>query len=185
MRLEEVVSVVRSVRSSSLFALVTVVVLAMGTLVSANGASADSVWLQSYQRASQTEACTAQPGETPWQASWGPDSSWNRSWEQWPNGGTGGWTCTRSITWAKSGFPSGFPSAGCISTGAKWLNFGGSYFLNAGSVFYDANCINAMGTIFGSVYAPAPFDALTLCLSAFGRADNLQLDGGDVYICNF
>lgn len=64
-------------------------------------ASADSVQVQSYQRASQTEACAAQAGETPWQANWGTDSSWKPTWEQWANKGTGGWTCTRSITWAR------------------------------------------------------------------------------------
>ena len=179
------VSVVNSFRSKKFLAALSALVAVAAMVAGARVAAADSVWVQSYQRASQSEACTAQPGETPWQASWGTDSSWTPSWEQWANAGKGGWTCTRSITWAKSDGPT-FPSAGCISTGAKWLNFGGSYFLNADSLFYDdANCINAMGTIFDSVYAPAPFDALTLCLSAFGRAVNLQLDGGDVYICNF
>jgi len=40
-------------------------------------------------------------GETPWQASWGTDSSWYPTWEQWANNGAGGWTCGRSITWAR------------------------------------------------------------------------------------
>jgi len=71
-------------------------------MLSANAASADSIQVQSYQRANQEEACTTQPGETPWQASWGSDASWKATWEQWANGGKGGWTCTRSITWAKS-----------------------------------------------------------------------------------
>ena len=73
------------------------------TVLSANVASADSVQHQSYQRASQSDACVAQPGETPWQASWGSDSSWKPSWEQWANDGKGGWTCTRAISWARDG----------------------------------------------------------------------------------
>ena len=72
------------------------------TAFGTNAATADSVQVQSYQRGSATEACHAQPGETPWQASWGVDSSWSPSWEQWANGGEGGWTCTRSITWART-----------------------------------------------------------------------------------
>jgi len=78
------------------------VFMAILALASANSVQADSVWMQSYERSSQTQECVAQSWETPWQASWGSDSSWKPSWEQWANGGTGGWTCTRSIVWARS-----------------------------------------------------------------------------------
>ena len=71
------------------------------TVFGANIATADSVWVQSYERGSASEACVAQPGETPWQASWGEDSSWKPSWELWANAGKGGWTCARSIIWAR------------------------------------------------------------------------------------
>ena len=94
-------SVVKPVRSKTFLATLSVLVVVAGMLFGARVAAADSVWYQSYGRASQTEACTAQVGETPWQASWGADSSWYPTWEQWANGGTGGWTCGRSITWAK------------------------------------------------------------------------------------
>jgi hypothetical protein len=94
-------------------------------------ASADSVQVQSYQRASQTGACAAQPGETPWQASWGPDSSWKPSWEQWANNGTGGWTCTRSITWARSGSSARSFALGDIGPG------GGLVFLISGGLTYE------------------------------------------------
>jgi hypothetical protein len=83
-----------------------------GMLFGANIATADSVWVQSYERTSQTEACAAQPGETPWQESWGADPSWSQSWEQWANGGKGGWTCTRSITWAQTPAPAASSSGG-------------------------------------------------------------------------
>jgi len=46
-----------------------------GLLVGANTAAADSIKHESYQRASQSEACTAQAGETAWQASWGAGES--------------------------------------------------------------------------------------------------------------
>ncbi len=90
----------RNVRGTGLFASLTGLLLISGALIGASAASADQVQVQSYQRATQGQACSAQPGETPWQASWGSDSSWTPSWEQWANGGKGGWTCTRSITWA-------------------------------------------------------------------------------------
>ncbi len=77
-------------------------VFACPVVLWANTASADSIQYQSYQRANQSETCTSQPGETAWQASWGSDSSWHPSWEQWANSGQGGWTCTRAITWARS-----------------------------------------------------------------------------------
>lgn len=77
-------------------ALSSLAVVAVGLALTPS-AWADSVQYQSYQRASQTEACAAQLGETPWQASWGADSSWSPSWEQWANKGNGGWTCTRSM----------------------------------------------------------------------------------------
>ena len=58
------------------------------------------VQFQSYQRASQTEACVHQPWETKWQSDWSAaDYDWTPSWAQWANGGTGGWVCNRSITW--------------------------------------------------------------------------------------
>jgi hypothetical protein len=115
-----------------LIALSSLAVVAAGLTLTPS-ASADSVQVQSYQRAGQTEACAAQPGETPWQASWGPDSSWKPSWEQWANNGTGGWTCTRSITWAKdSSCATGGPYAlGDIGPGC------GLVFLISGGLTYE------------------------------------------------
>ena len=94
-------SVMKPVRSRPFLAMSSALVMVAGMLFGANIATADSVWVQSYERTSQTQACAAQPGETPWQASWGTNSSWSPSWEQWANGGKGGWVCTRSITWAR------------------------------------------------------------------------------------
>jgi hypothetical protein len=107
-------------------ALSSFAVLAAG-LTQVASASADSVQVQPYQRASQTEACAAQPGETPWQAAWGADSSWSPSWEEWANNGTGGWTCTRSIVWARTGVY----NLGDIGPG------GGLVFLISGGLRYE------------------------------------------------
>ena len=153
--------VVKPVRSKRFLATLSVLVVVAGMLVGANVASADSVQYQSYQRASQTEACTAQVGETPWQASWGADSSWKPSWEQWANKGTGGWTCGRSITWAKdSSCATGGPYAlGDIGPGC------GLVFLISGGLRYEmapntwdaiesngiAWCSNTISSITGAV----------------------------------
>ena len=95
-------SVPRAVRSKSLFAALSVLLMIAATLFGANVASGDEVWHQSYPRGSASEACVAQAGETPWQASWGTDSSWKPSWAKWANEGQGGWVCDRSITWART-----------------------------------------------------------------------------------
>ena len=94
-------SVPRAVRSKSLFAALSVLLMIAATLFGANVASGDEVWDQSYQRGSASEACVAQAGETPWQDSWGTNPGWSPSWEQWANNGQGGWVCSRSITWAR------------------------------------------------------------------------------------
>ncbi len=128
-------SVVKPVRSKTLLATLSVLVVVAGMLFGANVASADSVQYQSYQRASQTEACAAQPGETPWQASWGADSSWYPTWEQWANKGTGGWTCGRSITWARDS------SSSCATGGPCVVGDigpgGGLVFLISGGLRYE------------------------------------------------
>jgi hypothetical protein len=105
--------------------------MAVGALASANSVQADSVWVQSYERTSQTQECVAQLWETPWQAAWGSDSSWKPSWEQWANGGTGGWTCTRSIVWARNQAPQITYRLGDIGPG------GGLVFLISGGLTYE------------------------------------------------
>lgn len=82
--------------------------LACAGVMGAGASSADSIWVQSFQRSSQSEECLAPEWETPWQSSWGSDSSWKPSYEMWANEGTGGWVCTRSITWART------PTAGGV-----------------------------------------------------------------------
>ena len=57
-------------------------VMVAGAVLGGGSATADSVWVQSYERSSETAECESQPWETPWQASWGTDSSWKPAWEQ-------------------------------------------------------------------------------------------------------
>ena len=118
-------------RVKGFLASLSALVALAGMLVGARVAAADSVWVQSYERSSQSQACVGQAGETPWQSSWGTDSSWTPSWEQWANGGKGGWTCTRSITWARS-----TPSARSYSIGDIGPG-GGRVFLISGGLTYE------------------------------------------------
>jgi len=131
-----VVAVVKPVRARTFLATLSVLVVVAGMLFGARVAVADSVQYQSYGRVSQSEACTAQVGETPWQASWGTDSSWYPSWEQWANGGTGGWTCGRSITWAKTPVAGGSSSARTYALGDTGPG-GGLVFLISGGLTYE------------------------------------------------
>ena len=128
-------SVPRAVRSKSLFAALSVLLMIAATLFGANVASGDEVWNQSYPRGSQSEECVAQPGETPWQTSWGTDSSWKPSWALWANEGQGGWVCDRSITWARTPVAAGSSTVtyalGDIGPG------GGLVFLISGGLTYE------------------------------------------------
>ncbi len=58
------------------------------------------VWVQSFERSGPDALCVAPAGETPWNSAWtAADKTWKPSWELWANGGKGGWTCNRAITW--------------------------------------------------------------------------------------
>ena len=132
-------SIVSPARSRVVLAMMSALVMVTGMLFGAKVAAADSVQVQSYQRASQTQACVAQPGETPWQASWGTNSSWAPSWERWANKGNGGWTCTRSITWARTpAAASGGGGGGSVTYALGDIGPGGGLvFLIAGGKTYE------------------------------------------------
>ena len=91
-----------SIRSRATHAGMAAITLTSALVMGAGPSSADSIWVQSFQRSNQSEECIAPNWETPWQTSWGSDSSWKPSFEMWANQGTGGWVCTRSITWART-----------------------------------------------------------------------------------
>ena len=64
------------------------------------------VQVQSYVRSGPTASCDAPPMVlSTWRSGWADPSNpisgptWHPSYEQWPNGNTGGWTCIRAITW--------------------------------------------------------------------------------------
>ncbi len=63
------------------------------------------VWFQSFQRPTFDAPCVVPKElEIEWLSSWDQsENHWSKSWEWWPNAGTGGWTCSRSITWAPGG----------------------------------------------------------------------------------
>jgi hypothetical protein len=138
------VSVVKLFRAKKFLATLSALVVVAGMLFGARVAVADSVWVQSYQRASSTEACVAQAGETPWQAAWGSDSSWSPSWEQWANKGAGGWTCTRSITWADT------PAAASSGGGGSVTYRVGDVGPGGGTIFY-VDMARAAGSQFWEV----------------------------------
>ena len=126
-----------SVGLKSLLAFVSAVLVLAGSLAGAGAAAADSIQVQSYQRASATAACVAQPGETPWQANWGTDASWKPSWEQWANTGKGGWVCTRSITWAITPAPASSGGGSVTYRVGEIGPGGGLVFLISGGKTYE------------------------------------------------
>ena len=131
-------STLTRVRARSLLVLSSALVMVAGAVVGGGSATADSVWVQSYERSSQTAECESQAWEAPWQASWGTDSSWTPSWEQWVNGGEGGWTCTRSITWART--PASSSSSGSSAPSYALGDIGpggGLVFLISGGLMYE------------------------------------------------
>lgn len=144
--------------------------LVAASLVLSPAAQADSVWFQSVARASASASCPDDAFGTPWQSNWDPEQRpWRPSWAQWPNGGTGGFTCDRQITWAKSTSP--YPSAGCVRANSWWTNFNGGWSLATALLYSDPDCTTPTGSSFTDVvYSPSGWNALTLCTEAFGSA---------------
>jgi len=128
-------SVKTPVHSRFFLVMSSVLVMVAGMLFGANIAAADSVQVQSYQRASQTATCDSPPESmTEWRASWANPSdpisgpTWHPTWERWANNGNGGWTCTRSITWARSATSARSYSVGDIGPGGGLV-----FYIDSGS----------------------------------------------------
>lgn len=155
----------------------SVMVLTCGAVVGAAPASASTTWIQSVQRPSQDAACPVSSGPAP-QSGW-VVTDWTKSWEQWANGGRGGWTCTRTIIWGKGSgggdrtpppLPEGNypPGVGCVSENGSdgYIDFLGGFYLEAGApVWFNASCTNEDGVTYSNprIYAPAGYDAQALC----------------------
>lgn len=159
-----------------------VALCAVGT---APAVSADQVWHQAIGRASAASPC---PTSSAFEVASGW-TQWGASWEQWPNSGAGGFTCSRAITWAKNS-----TGAGCAQVQmnlgqviAGWGNFGSGYFLPIGSVsFTDADCSVYFGN-WGTdiVYATDQTLAMQRCAAAVPGtvASRLNFLSPNIYIC--
>ncbi len=169
--------------------LATAVLVTAGmTLAVAPGAAADQTWTQSFQRSGPAAPCDAPKAlDIVWQDGWTGSPEWTPTWEQWPNNGAGGWTCTRSITWAKDAPMPTYPSIHCVQgSPTEWVDFLGGFNLPIGSPDYvaDPTCTTPTGVIgFNIVYAPeGPSQAEELCQVAFG-VPMLRGFNFDVYAC--
>jgi len=103
----------------------------------ASPAVANKVWYQSVGRASETAACEKST-VAELAAGW---TQWAPSWEQWVNGGNGGFVCNRHITWAYD-----TPPVSCAAgAGAAGTCVLGATGPGGGKVFY-VNETNATGS---------------------------------------
>lgn len=81
----------------------------------------------------------------------------------------------------------GTPSTGCEQIVPFYADFSGGYFVPAGLLAYAfSNCTNVSISIgIDLIFAPAPFDALTLCnLNGTYSSATLFAGGTDIYVCN-
>lgn len=163
--------------------------VAAAGLLAAPAVSADQIWYQSVGRASSTATCQDSTA-TELASGWTP---WRGSYEQWMNGGRGGFTCTRNITWAKSAAASGVTTVGCrkIATtgGGIWANFGTSIALPIGSTTYsDAGCSTSRGGINNTtnilVYTTSQPEAQAQCSPGDAATTSAPLPA-DIYICSY
>lgn len=155
-------------------------------------AQADQIWYQSVQRNSASSTCEASSVIDIAQG-W---NNWSGSWEQWANGGRGGWTCTRNVTWARDSIESPTSSgAGCVLVDTRgsgiYADFGGQFFWAAGGqAFRNSSC-----TIFSSdpipsdlAYATSPSAADPICEAQFGGgfyAQPQSWTGTNIYVCAY
>ena len=158
--------------------------VAAAGLLMAPAVSADQIWYQSVGRANSTATCQ-DSSAAELASGW---TSWRGSWEQWANGGKGGFTCTRDITWAKSAGASSVTTVGCqqIETGGSgiWANFGISIALPVGSASYsNAACSAPIGTTTNIlVYTTSQPVAQAECPRGETASTSAPLPA-DIYMC--
>jgi hypothetical protein len=160
--------------------------VALGAIGIAPMVSADQVWHQAFGRTSANSTCP-NPSAEDVASGW---TQWAASWEQWPNGGNGGYTCTRSITWAQDS-----TGAGCAQVQmninqvtALWGNFGNGYFLPYQSTsFIDQACSVSSGYWNADiVFATDHTLAAQRCAAAVPGtvASRLNFLAPNIYICD-
>jgi hypothetical protein len=101
------------------------------TLAGAASASADQVWHQSVGRASANGACSTSSA-----------ADLSAGWSQWANGGKGGYTCTRSVTWALDApTEAPMPAGDCTLIGDAFVVLDPSGFIPFGApVYLEQTC---------------------------------------------
>lgn len=155
----------RKIRSRAIAIATAVIPVVAAGLLAAPSAHADQIWYQSVGRASTTSACQESTAAD-LAAGW---TQWSGSWERWINAGAGGYTCSRSIVWAKDSVSSQVASAGCTqmyaSLNGMSVNFASSNYLPSGSTVYnEATCATVASTInIGLVYGTSQAEAQELC----------------------
>ena len=157
-------------------------------LLTAPTASAGQIWYQSVGRISQNSPCQASNVidiATGW-------TNWTGSYEQWPNGGRGGWTCTRSLLWANdSPIIQIVTGAGCVladTQAGSYANFGNQNFLAGSAPSYsDAACTTTNAfyipeLVYGTTLAAA--DAVCAAnVPGRNNAASQPWSAPNVYVC--
>ena len=155
-------------------------------LIAAPSAHADQIWYQSVGRASTASTCQESTAAD-LAAGW---TQWSGSWERWVNAGAGGYTCSRSIVWAKDSASSQVGPAGCtqmyVSLNGMSVNFATSNYLPSGSTVYnEATCDTVASTTnIGLVYGATQAAAQALCRLNEGLdAAHQQTMNLNIYAC--
>ena len=155
-------------------------------LLAAPSAQADQIWYQSVGRTTANSSCQESTAAD-LAAGW---TQWSSSWERWINAGAGGYTCSRSIVWAKDSASSQVGPAGCTPlydslTGLS-VDFATSNYLPYGSTVYnEATCATVTSSINrGIAYGATQAEAQALCRLNEGLdAAYQQTMNPNIYAC--
>ena len=167
-------------------AAVVMPVVAAG-LLTAPSAHADQVWYQSVERSSSASICQLS-SVTDIAIGW---NNWSGSWEQWANGGRGGWTCTRNLIWARNSIePIPISGAGCVLANQQnvtYADFGSGDFLASNApVYSDSRCTTTNSfyipqLVYATTYAAA--DAICIARVTGTNASIQSWTATNIYTC--
>ena len=156
-------------------------------LFTAPTASAGQIWYQSVGRTSQNSPCQTSNVidiATGW-------TNWAGSYEQWPNGGRGGWTCTRSLLWANdSPIVQIVTGAGCVLANQQlgtYANFGnGSFLASSAPAYSNSSCTSTNSfyipeLVYATTYAAA--DAICRARVTGTNASTQPWTAPNIYVC--